>query len=293
MRLFSFIFVAAVALTLSACGGKKLSEGGYQYTHHTKKGGKMPQIGDACEVNIVLKSGEKVIRSTIQDGQPLTVVIDSMMKGVPVSPIMAGLKLMGLGDSLTIFYPIDTLKNKPPDLVDVKMLTYDIVLVKIIGKEDYQKQIEAKQQEMLIKAESGKVRETAVATATSQIAADYKANKLKSKIKTTPSGLKYLIVEEGTGEMAEKGKNVTVEYYGCLLDGKKFDASFSRGEPISFPLGQGAVIKGWDEGIALLKEGSKAYFFIPSALAYGEAGSPPSIPANSDLIFYVELVKAN
>ena len=72
-----------------------------------------------------------------------------------------------------------------------------------------------------------------------------------------------------------------------------FDNSLSRGMPFSFALGRGMVIPGWDEGIALLKEGGKAFLFVPPALGYGEAGSPPVIPANSELIFYVELEKVN
>ena len=98
--------------------------------------------------------------------------------------------------------------------------------------------------------------------------------------------------EEGTGAQAEAGKTVSVNYYGALIsNGERFDDSFSRGEEFSFPLGAGQVIKGWDEGIALMKEGSKATFFIPYQLAYGEAGSPPVIPTKADLMFYVEMNK--
>ena len=104
--------------------------------------------------------------------------------------------------------------------------------------------------------------------------------------------MKYVIHEEGTGAKAEAGKTVSVNYFGALIsDGTRFDDSFSRGDEFSFPLGAGQVIPGWDEGIALLKEGSKASFFIPYTLAYGEAGSPPVIPAKADLMFYVELNK--
>ncbi|MFM9951914.1 MAG: FKBP-type peptidyl-prolyl cis-trans isomerase, partial [Saprospiraceae bacterium] len=75
-------------------------------------------------------------------------------------------------------------------------------------------------------------------------------------------------------------------------DGKMFDSSFGRGEPIEFPLGVGQVIPGWDEGLSLLKQGGKATLFIPYQLAYGDAGSPPVIPPKAELIFYVEVVKA-
>lgn len=107
---------------------------------------------------------------------------------------------------------------------------------------------------------------------------------------TTNSGLEYYIIEEGTGAQAEAGKLVQVHYYGALEDGTKFDASFERGEPIEFELGSGRVIPGWEEGIALLKEGAKAQLVIPPYLAYGEQGAPGAIPPNATLIFDVQLM---
>lgn len=106
---------------------------------------------------------------------------------------------------------------------------------------------------------------------------------------TTPSGLKYKITQKGTGKQATAGSSVAVHYVGTLADGTKFDSSRDRGQPINFKLGQGRVIKGWDEGIALLQVGDKAVFTIPPALAYGANPIGP-IPANSTLTFEVELV---
>lgn len=107
---------------------------------------------------------------------------------------------------------------------------------------------------------------------------------------TTASGLRYIKVAEGNGAQAEAGKTVEVHYTGFLMDGKIFDSSIDRGQPISFPLGQGYVIKGWDEGIALMKVGDKMRLIIPSNLGYGENGAGNVIPKNATLIFDVELV---
>lgn len=107
--------------------------------------------------------------------------------------------------------------------------------------------------------------------------------------KSTPSGLHYIIEEQGTGAKAEKHKNVSVHYTGALTNGQVFDSSHKRNQPITFPLGLGRVIKGWDEGIALLNVGGKAKLIIPYFLAYGEEGRPPVIPAKATLIFDVEL----
>lgn len=105
------------------------------------------------------------------------------------------------------------------------------------------------------------------------------------------SGLKMIKVHEfNSGVQASNGKTVTVHYTGFLPDGKVFDSSVDRGEPISFPLGTGKVIKGWEEGISYLKVGEKARLIIPPHLAYGAAGYPPMIPANSTLVFDVELM---
>jgi FKBP-type peptidyl-prolyl cis-trans isomerase len=106
----------------------------------------------------------------------------------------------------------------------------------------------------------------------------------------TPSGLEYTETEAGTGAQAVAGKTVSVHYTGKLTNGKVFDSSHSRGEPIRFPLGAGRVIKGWDEGIALMKVGGKATLTIPPELGYGERGAGGVIPPNATLIFEVELV---
>jgi peptidyl-prolyl cis-trans isomerase A (cyclophilin A) len=106
----------------------------------------------------------------------------------------------------------------------------------------------------------------------------------------TPSGLEYIEIEAGAGAQAVAGKTVSVHYTGKFQDGKVFDSSIPRGEPITFQLGAGRVIKGWDEGIALMKVGGKAQLVIPPNLAYGERGAGGVIPPNATLMFDVELV---
>ena len=106
----------------------------------------------------------------------------------------------------------------------------------------------------------------------------------------TASGLRYKVLQAGNGAQPEKGAGVSVHYKGQLLDGTVFDSSYKRKQPIDFNVGVGQVIKGWDEGILLLKVGDKARFVIPSDLAYGSAGAGGVIPPNATLIFDVELV---
>lgn len=104
-------------------------------------------------------------------------------------------------------------------------------------------------------------------------------------------GLKKKLIKEGQGwETPENGDEVEVHYTGTLLDGTQFDSSRDRGTPFKFTLGQGQVIKGWDQGIKTMKKGENSLFTIPSELAYGESGSPPTIPPNATLQFDVELL---
>jgi peptidylprolyl isomerase len=110
---------------------------------------------------------------------------------------------------------------------------------------------------------------------------------------TTASGLQYLDENVGDGKEAKAGSRVDVHYTGTLKNGKKFDSSRDRNKPFAFNLGRGEVIKGWDEGVAGMKEGGKRKLIIPSNLGYGERGAGNDIPPNSVLLFDVELQKVN
>ncbi len=114
------------------------------------------------------------------------------------------------------------------------------------------------------------------------------ANKTKPGVVTTPSGLQYKILKEGTGPKPTAADKVVCNYKGTLINGTEFDSSYKRGQPATFPVGQ--VIKGWTEALQLMPVGSKWQLFIPADLAYGERGAGNDIGPDSTLIFEVELL---
>ena len=107
---------------------------------------------------------------------------------------------------------------------------------------------------------------------------------------TTETGLTYIVTKKGEGAQLKAGDEIIVNYTGLLTSGQKFDSSLDRGEPFSFPLGAGRVIKGWDEGFQKLKVGDHATLVIPSTIAYGERGAGGVIPPGATLIFIVEVI---
>ncbi len=135
--------------------------------------------------------------------------------------------------------------------------------------------------------------ESAIDETSDVVASDIVSDEINAETMTTASGLQYIEVEAGTGDKPLPGEIVSVHYVGTLEDGTEFDSSYSRGEPISFPVGMGQVIPGWDEGISLMQPGGKAILIIPPELAYGEQGAGNVIPPNATLRFEVELVSVS
>ncbi len=139
------------------------------------------------------------------------------------------------------------------------------------------------------KTEEAQAQVAALAVSNAEEGAAFLAENAKKKgVVTTASGLQYQVLEPGNGAKPRAEETVTVHYRGTTLNGQEFDSSYKRNSPASFPLNR--VIPGWTEGVQLMPIGSKYKFFIPSALAYGEKGSPPSIMPNSTLVFEVELI---
>ena len=286
--------LTAGVLFVVSCGPDTTRETvlGRQYTLHTDAGGAQSSPGDFVYFQYIMRTADSTLANTREMGQePYTQHPDESMGMEEIDEVTDVVRSLGVGDSATVVMRIDTFPTKPPGLEDVDEIFFDIVVTDIVDEATFNQRMEAEQAEAQARMQAAMERAPLAATYADSIRQAYVDGQLADEVQTTESGLKYIIHEAGTGPSPEPGQMVEVHYIGMLEDGTVFDQSFPRGQPISFPLGVGAVITGWDEGLSLLDVGAKATFFIPAELGYGAQEQGP-IPANSDLVFYVELESA-
>ncbi len=290
MRNLLFLCCLTVALVYACQTDKeKVSPQGHPYTLHRDAGNSKANPGDYIFFDVVTRTADSVLNSSKDAGRPNIMQALPDTSTVEITAVQDIMQTLGKGDSITIPIQIDTIDNLPPNLQGVDYIYYDVVITDVMEQEAFEAKRAKEQQEMQERMQAAMARETEVLEFAESIREQYMSGALEGDIQTTDSGLKYLIHEAGTGEPAKVGEPAEVQYIGMLTDGTVFDQSFRRGRAITFPVGAGSVIQGWDEGIALLNEGAKATFFIPSDLGYGPQGSPPVIPADAELVFYVEL----
>jgi FKBP-type peptidyl-prolyl cis-trans isomerase FkpA len=302
-----------VLMGMAACkkGGGKV---------HRSGSGPVAKIGDIVVYDFVLKKDGKELFSTAQSGQSAKDLLSDPKKiNDPMYKfVMTSLLSMKKGDSTTFTMKLDTFKVKPQGLDSAKVAEFTFSLKDLMSEEQFMATLQPQEKEMY-KAQKKQMalqeraeglkdqikatqtafegqrtvfigRAKAVADSMNMLSKSISSGTL-ANVQTTASGLKYAILKEGQGAPIGESKFAFVNYYGCLKNGKKFDESFERGSPFIFPVGVGQVIPGWDEGVALMKEGSTAVFLVPANLGYGSQDKG-TIPANSDLVFYVELLKA-
>lgn len=243
--------------------------------------------------NMSLTQKDSVLQTTASMGKPsiLKIMDDNKSYG-QLKALVDIIATLHEGDSLLFYFPMDSFDRVPPGFEGfTEPLVYRVGLVDVMNETEFEAHSDSIQKEQEKVRQVVRDRLPAIEALTKGNWEAYKKGELTSKMQSTASGLKYIMHEAGQeGTKPAKGDQVSVHYYGMLdKDGKMFDTSFKGGQPYQFPLGLSQVIQGWDEGIALLNKGGKATLFIPASLGYGAAGSPPVIPENADLIFYVEL----
>ena len=295
------LLVPAAMLLATGCdqsGGKdgmQTTETGNRYTYLTTNDeGRLAEPGEFIYFNAILKTeGDSVLINTQTAGGPPPVIqaLSDSIVNAETGPVEDVLRKVRVGERVLIRANLDNFPRKPPGMENDSVLLYDLEVTEIIDQDEFNARQEAAAAEAQAEAAEVRGRMDERMEFSQQVYEDYQAGNLDDELQTTPSGLRYILHEEGSGAEAEPGKTVSVQYIGRLAsNGDIFDQSFERGQAIQFPLGQQRVIAGWDEGIDLLQEGDRATFIIPSELGYGEGGTPDgSIPPGSELMFYVEL----
>jgi FKBP-type peptidyl-prolyl cis-trans isomerase FkpA len=303
------LLVAVASISLFAVGCKdkavswqKSADGSFEYAQHMATGGEKIKKDDVVTFSFAFRKGKEFVGGSQEDGLPGQMLMpDAATAKLLHKPFF----LMSKGDSLSIRVVSDSLKKYfPKDIADKykygEMMEIDFKVLKVQTideiKAEGAKQTEAAKagfEELRKDSVNVVARAADVEKQLSQSITDYKAGKLDSKlVNVGKKGLKYLLHDAGNGRKADVNTVVFVHYCGMTVaEGKKFDASFPHGIPFAFPLGAGRVIQGWDRGISQLKEGAKATFFIPADLAYGDEAQGADIPANSELAFYIEVLK--
>lgn len=291
MKYLKIILVLAASLSLWGCAIIKktpskdvpyaITNGGIKYKLlKDAKGKQFAKEGDFVEIFIKTYFEDSLIFDSKQQtgNKPVAFPVSLPRFNGDLSEVFT---LMTPGDSGIFMVSVDSMKaNKQsvqPWMKDGSYINYAIKLVSIKTQE----QVQAEKVEKAVAADTNPQQEE------DALLKFLKKNNIVAQKR--PSGLYYVITKPSDGEKPISGRTVKVNYTGKLMDGSVFDSNTGR-EPLSFVLGRGQVILGWDEGIALLKKGEKATLFIPSRLAYGENSPSPKIPPGSTLIFDVELV---
>ena len=297
MRNLIFASLCTVLL-LASCGGSdnNTTTNGFKIQRFNKSNGQKPDVGNLAFVNLYFYMDGQMQTSTRQQNRVMPVKVYStedlkkMTETGQPNPVYEAISIMSVGDSVRVDIPITEEMRQDERMANAKEMYYHIVVdsTKTQTEFDAARQADKERRARIAKESQARVEE--VSAKVTDIAGQYRDGKLADKITTTTSGLKYMVLENGTGPSYKKGQNTQVHYYGTLTNGEMFDNSFSRGQPFMFSLGTGQVIKGWDEGVALLKKGDRAVLFVPSELGYGKAGSGSKIPGDSELIFYIEVL---
>lgn len=284
-------------MMLSSCSKEpnfKTSENGLKYYFFKDVEGETAKVGDYLTLNFEYKTKVKgtdndtILRNTWKDGFPIQVVVqEPSFKG----GLEEGLMLLSVGDSVAFKLPVDSLFKKTfyapiPDFIDsTGFIIFTMKVDKIQNREEFEKEQSAAMEERRRKMMEDMEKQKDI---DDKLIQEYlTANKINAQ--KTATGLYYVVKKAGKGKKAAQGTMVSVNYVGKLLNGNEFDSS--KDKSFEFKVGVGQVIPGWDEGISLLSEGSTATLYIPSNLGYGPMAMGEQLPANSILVFDVEVTK--
>lgn len=273
-----------LSVAMISCGEKpeypgfsKVEEGLFIKYESRVEGEREVEFGDILSMDLKYGTKDSTLMDTKENGNPFRLQVDS---GSFVGDIMNAFSILRNGDSAVVItgaydFFTKTVGAQMPDFIDsAEVLYFTIKLNTVESQEEAKQKAEADNAQAALKEQE-------------ELAAYIQSNGITAE--PTASGLYYISTEAGNGKAAEVSKKAKVHYTGKFLNGQVFDSSVDRGEPFEFTLGVGQVIRGWDEGIAMMKVGEKATLIIPSSIAYGPQQNGP-IPGFSTLVFDVELL---
>lgn len=273
-------------------GKTGFTEDGHAYVIHTNSKNKKGLPGDHLFFHSYWRNKDQVVISSRTTGSGQVNHMEVPKDISILSPFDKFILSLAAGDSATVSVRIDTLPSTPQGFEGSDYMHIDIAMQEIQSPAEFQIELDRQRTEEAKAREEILARRSTIKGEVDAIIAKYKAGELDNKMEKHPTGLIYVQLEEGTGERPVKGQQVYVNYYGCLNNGQMFDNSFDHGAPYRFVIGVGSVVRGWDIGVGMMKEGGKALLILPPDLAYGATGTN-SIPPNSELTFYVELNALN
>ena len=297
MKVTNVAMAACSALVLGACGNVdfKKTKGGMPYKVYSGKGSKDVDTGNFVKVHIIQKIKDSVTFSSYKTGVPLYIPVTAAGNPYDFTEVLPDLKQ---GDSLYTVQVMDTFIARSPQMIPPQFKKGDKIetSIKIV---DVFKNQEASMKDEATEKNISFDRDTAVQNQLGKDVAlinDY----LKTKninAQKTGKGTYVQILEPGTGETITDGKYVSLKYTGSTFEGKVFDtnadASKGHAEPLIFQVGSPGMIKGFDEGLHALRQGSKAKIYIPSVLAYGAQSPSPDIKPYENLIFDLEVLQVS
>jgi len=274
-------------LFLIACkenSSKQILDTGYEYKVYTNQAGTIPQVGDVVTMDLEVINDKGIVIDDSREAPEKPVfeipeVGDPKTKG---NAILSLLRVLKPGDSASVYVPLDSLPQHPQSFEGSAFIEYKLKVHYIEERHTFLDRRNA-EKEAKMRTEEKKARDAFAA---------YEKGELDGNIyEVDNTGIRVALINDTKGPKPTPGMGVSVDYFGFLKSGESFDNSVERGRPYNFILGRRAVIDGWDLGIPHIPEGSSAIIDVPYEKAYGVEGRPPSIPAYSDLVFYVKLNK--
>ena len=283
MRYFNLFIIATIFFSSCTNNVKEL-ENGVSLKYFKNGSGDFVENGEIIMFNLLYYDNEGNEQFRSQPNEPVLQQKDSLWENIPFLNVISTLKE---GDSVFFQLSLDQFLGfipgaNYPDSLGSELMSFYAGIEDIMTREEFENYQKEQYEKM-------KMNDDQQLSIDLELIDNYlKENNIEA-IKTE-SGLRYVVQKEGEGRNAAPGDNVSVHYTGMLLNGEVFDSSLER-QPLSFTLGQGMVIQGWDEGISYFNKNAKGTIYIPSYLGYGARGAGGAIPPNAVLVFEIELIE--